>query len=76
MSSEPRHPTYWHSRAYGLFAANPFGVRDFTADKSQDGSLTVEPGQRLSFHHRVVIHPGDVRTANIAALYGKYAAER
>src|SRR5205823_10015895 len=23
--SNPRHPTYWHSRDYGLFALDPFG---------------------------------------------------
>jgi len=68
----PRHPTYWHSRAYGLFAANPFGVRDFTGDKSKDGSLTVEPGGSLRFRYRVVIHPGDVRAAHIADLYKEY----
>ena len=74
--SNPRHPTYWHSRAYGLFAVNPFGVRDFTADKSKDGSMTIEPGQRVIFRYRVVIHFGDVRSADIAGLYSKYAAER
>jgi hypothetical protein len=72
--SNPRYPTYWHSRTYGLFAANPFGVKDFTGDKSKDGSMTIEPGERVSFRYRVVIHPGDVRSAGIAALYGKYAA--
>ena len=25
----PRHPTWWHARDYGLFAANPFGQGDF-----------------------------------------------
>jgi hypothetical protein len=25
----PRHPTWWHARDYGLFAANPFGRSDF-----------------------------------------------
>jgi hypothetical protein len=74
--SNPRHPTYWHSRDYGLFTANPFGVKDFTGDKSQDGSLTIEPGQTLRFRYRVVIHPGDVKSANIAALYQKYAQEQ
>lgn len=74
--SNPRHPTYWHSRAYGLFAANPFGLRDFVSNKTKDGSLTVEPGQHLTFRYRVVIHPGDVRSANIAALYGKFSAEK
>ncbi len=70
----PRHPTYWHTRAYGLHAANPFGVRDFTGDKSQDGSLTVAPGQPLRFRYRVVIHEGDVRSARISELWRQYAA--
>ncbi len=29
--SNPRTPTYWHTRAYGLLAANIFGVHDFEA---------------------------------------------
>ena len=29
----PKHPTYWHSRSYGLFAANIFGEHDFYNDK-------------------------------------------
>lgn len=74
--SNPRHPTYWHSRAYGLFAANPFGVKDFTGDKTKDGSMKMDPGKPVTFRYRVVIHPGDVNSANIAALYKKYAALR
>ncbi|HEY2013601.1 MAG TPA: PmoA family protein [Bryobacteraceae bacterium] len=73
--ANPRHPTYWHSRAYGLFAANPFGVRDFTGDKSKDGSLTVEPGKTLRFRYRVVIHSGDVHAAHIAELWKEYAGK-
>jgi len=72
----PRHPTYWHSRAYGLHAANIFGVRDFTGDKTQDGSLTVEPGKPLRFRYRVVIHPGDTAAAGIANLYKQYASRK
>jgi hypothetical protein len=72
--ANPHHPTYWHARAYGLFAANPFGARDFTGDKSQDGSMTVEPGQTVRFRYRVVIHQGDFRAANIADLYERYTA--
>lgn len=71
----PRHPTYWHSRAYGLFAANPFGVADFERDKSKDGAMTLEPGQSLRFRYRVVIHPGDTASADIAGLYKKYAGK-
>jgi hypothetical protein len=70
-----RHPTTWHARGYGLFAANPFGLRDFTRDPKQDGSWTVPPRQSLTFRYRVIIHHGDYRAANIAEGYQKYAAE-
>lgn len=72
--SNPRHPTYWHSRAYGLFASNIWGLHDFLRDKSKDGSMTLEPGQSARFRFRVVIHPGDTESAGIAGLYKKYAA--
>jgi hypothetical protein len=68
----PRHPTYWHSRGYGLHSINPFGVSDFLNDKTQNGSLTVEPGQHVRFRYRVVVHPG-VSRARVAELYKQYA---
>jgi hypothetical protein len=70
--NNPRHPTTWHARDYGLFAANIFGQRDFTQDKSKDGSLTLEPGKSVRFRYRVVIHPGETADAKIAELYAKY----
>jgi hypothetical protein len=69
------HPTTWHARGYGLFSANPFGLRDFTRDPNQDGSWTVPERKSLTFRYRVVIHHGDYREANIAEAYRKYAAE-
>jgi hypothetical protein len=70
-----RHPITWHARGYGLFSANPFGLRDFTRDPKQDGSWTIPPRQSLTFRYRVIIHHGDYRAANIAEAYQKYAAE-
>jgi len=71
--SNPRHPTYWHSRGYGLHAINPFGVSDFLGDKTQNGSLTIERGERVRFRYRVVVHPGLAADA-LAALYRDFAA--
>jgi hypothetical protein len=68
-SKNPKHPTTWHARDYGLFAANPFGDHDFYNDKTKDGSVTVEPGKTIRFRYRVVIHPGDTATAKIADMY-------
>jgi hypothetical protein len=73
--SNPKHPTYWHSRSYGLFAANIFGERDFYNDKNRDGSVTVKPGDTIRFRYRVVIHPGDTRSAGIAGLYREYTGK-
>ena len=68
----PRHPTYWHSRAYGLHSINPFGVHDFLNDKNQDGSLTLQPGEHVRFRYRVVVHPG-ASAARLAELYKQYS---
>jgi hypothetical protein len=70
-----RHPTTWHARGYGLFAANPFGFRDFTRDPNQDGSWTIPEHKSLLFKYRVIIHDGDYKTAKIAEAYQKYASE-
>jgi hypothetical protein len=71
----PRHPVRWHVRAYGLFAANPFGLAAFTNDKSQNGAMTVEPGESLRFRYRVIVHPGDAKSADVAGLWSKYAGK-
>ena len=71
--SNPKHPTHWHSRAYGLFAANIFGEHDFYNDKTRNASVTLEPGKSMRFRYRVVIHPGDTQSAGIAGLYKTFA---
>src|SRR5215831_12188596 len=67
----PRHPVRWHVRAYGLFAANPFGLSVFTRDKSQNGDMKLAPRQNVRFRYRVIIHPGDAKSANVAGLWEK-----
>jgi hypothetical protein len=74
--SNPKHPTFWHSRDYGLFAANAFGEHDFLRDKTKDGSLTIERGKSLRFRYLVVIHPGLTADANVPALFSKFAATK
>lgn len=70
--ANPRYPTYWHARGYGLFANNIFAVHEFTKGKEPDGSLTLQPGEKLRFQYRVVIHAGDAAAARLDALYKAY----
>jgi len=72
--ANPGHPVRWHVRAYGLFAANPFGNATFTGDKSQAKETELEPGKSLRHRYRLIIHPGDAQTADIAGLWQKYAS--
>ena len=66
----PRHPTYWHARDYGLFALNPFGQNSF--DNTQPESKWQLPkGQKITFHWGVVIHPGDMPVADLYQDYAK-----
>ena len=64
-AGNPRHPTYWHARDYGLFALNPFGRQAFD-EKQEESKWKLAKGEQLEFRWRVVVHPGD---ANVAELY-------
>jgi Methane oxygenase PmoA len=70
------HPTTWHARAYGLFAANPFGAREFSGNPKKDGSWSVPEGKSVTFRYRVLIHEGKFDAAAISAAYRKYASEK
>ena len=72
----PKHPTYWHVRGYGLFAANVFGEHDFHADESRDGSITIAQGETLRFVYRVVVHPGRTAEADIERKYAAWVGSK
>ena len=57
-----RHPTTWHVRTYGLFAANPFMKQE----------LKLAAGEKLTLRHRVVFHKGTTAEAGIADMYEAY----
>ncbi len=66
-----RYPTHWHVRTYGLFAANPFGLKHFTGKPV--GKLVLKKGQSFTLRHRVIFHNGDEKEADIAGQFKKYA---
>src|SRR5207237_99549 len=61
-------PTYWHARGYGLYAANPFGAKDFTNGKTID-NFTLAPGKSTTFRHRIVILNGPSTSETIEQQY-------
>ncbi len=72
--SNPRHPTYWHARDYGLMTANCFGISVFGKDPSISGRLFLDDGQDLTFNYRIYVHRGDAKQGSVAAVYERFAS--
>jgi hypothetical protein len=69
----PNHPTYWHARGYGLFAANPLGQKIFAEAKNEPKinsfNLTLEPKESITFKFRVLIASGNLDQDKIKSNY-------
>ena len=59
-------------RDYGLFAANPFGLKAFTGGR-QDGAYTLAAGETMALRYRVILHRGDEKSAKLAERFANYA---
>ena len=72
-----RHPTWWMAREYGLFAANPFGQKDFEPAAKHPvgkGDHTVAAGGKLTLRYRFYFHSGDEKSGKVAEAYAAYAS--
>jgi hypothetical protein len=65
------YPTYWHNRGYGLFAANPFGAKEFTKGKTVL-NFTIKAGKSETFRFRILIHSGKLTAEQTEAQYQQF----
>ena len=68
----PRHPSTWHARDYGLVAANPFGAHDFTRAKRGTGDLMIKSGESVTFRYRFLFHHGTAENKSIGEHYDSW----
>jgi hypothetical protein len=73
--SNPRHPTWWHARDYGLFAANPFGVHDFEGAPADTGDLELAAGERLVLRYRLLVRTGPADGPALERAWAYFAAQ-
>lgn len=72
--SNPRHPTRWHARDYGLFAANPFCEAEMDSSKAKgDGDFKLEAGKSVTFRYRVLIHEGEADSDKLNEVFTKFS---
>jgi hypothetical protein len=69
----PGHPTYWHARGYGLFAANPLGQAEFSGG-SETLNFSIAAGQRATFQYRIVLLDDAPSDAQMEAMYSDWTA--
>ncbi len=74
--TNPRHPTWWHVRNYGLFAANPFGIHHFERRQKGEGDFHVTANSTVTWRYRFLIHQGDTGSAGVARRYSDYENNR
>jgi hypothetical protein len=69
----PRHPTPWHVRNYGLMTANCFGYHDFSGNPEYRRDLQIEDGDSETWNYRLLIHRGTSEQAGVAAHFINFA---
>ncbi|MEX2601751.1 MAG: PmoA family protein [Balneolaceae bacterium] len=52
------YPTYWHARGYGLYAANPLGMREMSGGV-EELDYQLAAGESITFRYRIIIYSGE-----------------
>jgi hypothetical protein len=67
-------PSCWHSRGYGLLAANPFGrsKSGFPDEKGKTDLVKLAKGEHLKFRYGILVHPGDAKEGKVADYFERF----
>jgi hypothetical protein len=79
LFDHPKNPVRacWHSRGYGLMAANPFGrtVAAFPDTIGQTDLVKLAKGEHLKLRYGLLLHKGDTAAGKVAEHYAAFAKE-
>lgn len=70
----PGFPTYWHARGYGLFAANPLGMKALSGGK-EELNFSLAPGASATFRYRVLVLSEPASAEQAEKRYQEFVAE-
>jgi len=68
------YPARWHSRGYGLMAANPFGRNrsGFPDAKGRTDLVKLAKGESLKLRYGLLLHEGNAKDGKVADHYAAY----
>lgn len=68
------HRALWHTRAYGLMAANPFGREKsgFPGSKGKTELVKLAKGEHLKLRYAIYTHTGDAKEGEVAKAYDAF----
>ncbi|MBI4559591.1 MAG: PmoA family protein [Candidatus Hydrogenedentes bacterium] len=72
--SNPRYPTGWHVRDYGLMTANCFAWRYYRPEAKLRGDMIFGKGSATTWRYRLYLHPGDAQRGRVAARFVDFVA--
>ena len=72
------HRSVWHTRAYGLMAANPFGRArsGFPGVKEKKELVTIAKGEHLKLRYGIYTHTGDAKAGMVTNAFGTFSGEK
>lgn len=74
--SNLRHPTTWHARDYGLVAANPFGLHDFSKTQPKGAGDHVIPADGThTWKYAIYLYEGAVQAKVIDDAWSAWAGK-
>lgn len=71
--TNPGHPTHWHARQYGLFAANPLAPPVFSRDEEAAMQYELAPGESVTFRYRLAVDEGTPHGTTLRDRYERFA---
>lgn len=77
---DPKNPhrAAWHTRAYGLMAANPFGRAGagFPSQKGKTELVKLAKGEHLKLRYGIFAHTGDAAAGKVADEFKAFAERK
>ncbi len=72
--TNPRYPTQWHVRDYGLMTANCFAWKHYQPEAKRKGDMAFSKGRKTTWRYRLHIHKGDAEKGKVKSRFLDFIA--